>query len=153
MHRYQLHHQVYPFSCDGSNAMNGKVAVLLLFGSLAACVPVPPPQASAPTPAPAAAPAPAPTSALTPGIQSAPADRIVVIRRADCATLLGLPQEDRAAAAMFYFGYQAGRHGARTINVGSLAGMEALAFSYCVEHPDRPVVEAFAHAYRPRARR
>jgi hypothetical protein len=58
-----------------------------------------------------------------------------------------LTPEDRAAASMFYIGYQAARLRARSINVGVIPSIEAQAFTYCQEDPDRPVAQAFAAAY------
>ena len=90
--------------------MNGKPAAVLLSGLLLACVQMQPPEATAPPapsppPAQAQAPAPpAPTAAAEP-----PPDHIVNIRRARCEDLLKLSPEDRAAASMFYIGYQASR--------------------------------------------
>jgi hypothetical protein len=58
-----------------------------------------------------------------------------------------LSAEDRAAASMFYHGYQAARSGKGEINVGGLGNLEALALRYCAAYPDRPVVEAFREVY------
>jgi hypothetical protein len=66
--------------------------------------------------------------------------------------LLGLAPEDRAAASMFYIGYQASRLRASTINVGVIPSIEEQAITYCEENPDRTVAQAFANAYS-RARR
>ena len=88
--------------------MNGKPAAVLLSALLVACVQTQPPEATAPpapSPPPAQVPAPVQASAAEP----APADHIVNIRRANCADLLKLSPEDRAAASMFYIGYQASR--------------------------------------------
>jgi len=132
--------------------MNGKIAAVLLSGLLFACVQAPPPAAvaqsppappPAPTPPPAAAaPAPGPLS------EAVREQRIVDIRAAGCDGLLGLYNDDRIAAAMFYIGYQASRFGSRTINVGRIPTVGRLALSYCEARPDRPVTEAFAQAYR-----
>ena len=123
--------------------MNGKTAVILLSGLLAACVQAQPPASAppAPPPAPAAATAPAPVA------EPMPANRIVVIRRATCERLLELSPEDRAAASMFYLGYHAARIGARTINVSRIPDIESMAVDYCAARPNRPAVEAFAQAY------
>jgi hypothetical protein len=121
--------------------MNRNVAgILLLSGLLFACVPV---QQQAQTPPPPAPPVPA--AAAVP--VAPPAERWVGIRVAKCARLLELSNEDRAAAAMFYIGYQASRYGAGAINVNALGNMESLAFRYCAAYPDRPAAEAFAQAY------
>ena len=123
--------------------MNGKIGVVLLSGLLFACVQQPPPNtvAAAPPPPPVAAPAPAP-------ITAAPAaNRRVSIRAVRCARLLELPEDDRAAASLFYIGYQASRLGARTINVGRIPDAEARALSYCEASPNRSVTDAFRQAY------
>jgi hypothetical protein len=65
-----------------------------------------------------------------------------------CERLLELSPDDRAAAALFYTGYQAARFGSRAINVGAIPNAEEWAESYCAEHPGRPAVEAFRQAYR-----
>ena len=91
---------------------------------------------------PVAAPAPAPVAEPTPG------DRWVTIREATCERLLELSPDDRAAASLFYTGYQAARFGSRAINVAAISDAEQWAESYCAEHPDRPAVEAFRQAYR-----
>jgi HdeA/HdeB family len=132
--------------------MNGKPAALLLSGLLAACVQTQPPEATTPpvsSPPPAQTPAPAPAQAAA---EPPPADRIVSIRGARCQGLLNLSPEDRAAASMFYIGYQASRLQAGTINVGVIPSIEEQAIAYCEENPDRTVAQAFAHAYA-RARR
>jgi len=133
--------------------MIGKVAAVLLSGLLFACVQAPPPAAVAPPP-PAPAPAPPPPApppaAVAPGplAEAVREERIVDIRGAGCEAFLGLDQDDRIMAAMFYVGYQASRFGSRTINVGRIPSIARLALSYCQDHPGRPVAEAFAQGYR-----
>src|SRR5438132_2697955 len=107
------------FPCHRSNAMNGKTAFVLLSGvlsgSLCACVQPPDaaaPAAATPPPVAAAAPAPAPVAEPT------PSNRWVSIQGATCEKLLELSPDDRAAASLFYIGYQAARLRSRTINVG-----------------------------------
>ena len=124
--------------------MNGKTAAVLLSGLLVACAQTQPPEATAPAAPP---PVPAPAAAPAPEAESAPVDHIVSIRRARCGDLLRLAPDDRAAATMFYIGYQASRFRARTINVALIPSIEAQALTYCEEDPDRPVVQAFAEAY------
>jgi hypothetical protein len=136
------------FPCDRSYAMNGKTAFVLLSsvlsGSLCACVQ--PPDAAAPTPPPVAAPAPAPAPA--PVAEPTPSNRWVSIQKATCERLLELSPDDRAAASLFYTGYQAARFRSRTINAGAIPNAEEWAESYCAEHPGQPAVEAFRQAYR-----
>ena len=128
--------------------MNGKIAVVLLSGLLFACVQAPPPPPPPPPPAPAPAVAPAPPVAVAP-----PVSRRVSIRAVRCARLLELPEDDRAAASLFYLGYQASRLGAKTINVGAIPDAEAWALSYCEANPNRAVVDAFRQAYLRTLRR
>jgi hypothetical protein len=130
--------------------MNGKPAAVLLSGLLAACVQTQPPEATTP---PASPTPPVQTQApAQAAAEPALADRIVSIRGARCQGLLSLSPEDRAAASMFYIGYQASRVRASTINVGVIPSIEEQAIAYCEENPDRTVAQAFAHAYA-RARR
>jgi hypothetical protein len=137
------------FPCDRSYAMNGKTAFVLLSGLLSGslCACVQPPDAAAPAtpaPPPVAAPAPAPAPVAEPP----PGNRWVSIQGATCERLLELSPDDRAAASLFYIGYQAARFRSRAINVVAIPDAEVWADSYCAEHPGRPVVEAFRQAYR-----
>ena len=126
--------------------MNGKIAVVLLSGSLLACVQAQPPAATVAAPPPM--PAPAPTQVAAAVAAPVPAgNRYVTIRSARCSTLLGLPEDDRAAASLFYIGYQASRLGARSINVNAIPDAESEAFNYCQTFPNRTVAEAFAKAF------
>ena len=152
--------------------MNAKTAAVVLSGLLVACAQAQPPNAAAlqappppSTAAEAAAPAPPqpptpaagqpqpPTPAAAPAqaAKPAPIDHVVNIAGATCQGLMSLPPADREDAAMFYIGYQASRLRARTIDVSLIPSIEAQAFVYCTENPDRPVAQAFAQAY-PRAR-
>jgi hypothetical protein len=140
------------FACDRSYAMNGKTAFVLLSGVLSGslCACAQPPDAAAPaapTLPPAAAPAPAPVAEPTPG------NRRVSIQEATCERLLELSSDDRAAASLFYIGYQAARFRSRTLDVGAIPNAEEWAESYCAEHPGRPAVEAFRQAYLQTLRR
>jgi len=148
--------------CEWNNVMNGKTAALLLSGLLAGCAQTQPPAATAPpAPAPPAASAAAPTT-TTPAPAAAPApaqaartgrvSHVVTIQSATCQGLMRLSEEDRAAAAMFYIGYQASRSRARTIDVSLISSIEAQAFVYCQENPSEPLVRAFARAYSEAAR-
>ena len=130
--------------------MNGRTAFVLLSGVLSGslCACVQPPEAAAPAaPPPAPAPAPAPVAAPT------PSNRWVSIQGATCEKLLELSPDDRAAASLFYIGYQAARFGSRAINVAAIPNAEEWADRYCAEHPGRPAVEAFRQAYLQTLRR
>jgi hypothetical protein len=125
--------------------MNGKAGVVLLSGLLFACAQPPGATTAAAPPPPPLASAPAPTPA--PVAQPAPGSRRVSIRGAKCARLLELPDDDRAAASMFYLGYQASRFRARAINVSAIPSAEAEALDFCQRFPNRTVAEAFRQAY------
>ena len=140
--------------------MNGKTAFVLLSGvlsgSLCACVQPPGAAApAAPTPLPVAAPAPAQVPAPAPAsvAEPMPSNRWVSIQGVTCKRLLELSPDDRAAASLFYVGYQAARFRSRSINVAAIPDAEEWAESYCAEHPGRPAVEAFRQAYRQTLRR
>ena len=135
--------------------MNGKTAFVLLSGvlsgSLCACAQpqeAAAPAASPPPPEAAAPAAPPPPPAPAPVAEPPAGDRWVSIRGATCERLLELSSDDRAAASLFYTGYQAARFGSRTINVAAIPDAEEWAESYCAEHPGRSAVEAFRQAYR-----
>jgi hypothetical protein len=125
-------------SYDGSDAVNRKTAIVLVSGLLCACAQMQPAPPAAPPPPPA--PAPAATT-------QQPVDRYVTIRAATCDRYLALSDDDRAAASMFYIGYQARRFGSRTINVGTIPVIEGRARDYCGVYPSQPVASAFAAAY------
>ena len=100
---------------------------------LAACAPPP-----APTPPPAA-PVPAPEP-----VSTAP----IPIRSLPCSELLGANDDDRAAAAMFFIGYQASRAQVRNLTISQIEGIERKALSACALNPTMPAVRAFAVAVR-----
>ena len=131
--------------------MNGKTAFGLLSGVLSGllCACAQPQEAAAPAASPPPpAPAPAPPPAPAPVAEPTPSDRWVSIRGATCERLLELSSDDRAAASLFYTGYQAARFGSRAINVAAIPNAEEWAEKYCAEHPGQPAVEAFRQAYR-----
>jgi hypothetical protein len=106
---------------------------------LAACAPVP---ASAPPPAPPPPPA-APPPAPEP-VSTAP----ISIRSLPCAELLAASDDDRAAAAMFFIGYQASRAQVRNLTISQIESIERNALSACAMNPEMPAVRAFAVAVR-----
>lgn len=133
--------------------MNRKTAFVLLSGALLGplCACVQPQGAAAPaapTPPPATAPAPPPAPAPAPVAEPTPGNRWVSIQGATCKRLLELSADDRAAASLFYIGYQAARFRSKVIDVAVIPKAEERAENYCTEHPDRPTVEAFRQAYR-----
>lgn len=119
--------------------MNAKAAaVLLSCGILFAC---------APMPAPAPPPAPAPAAPPPPAAEAPMEHHIVTIRTVNCAALLGLNEEDRASASMFYIGYTSARRGWLKIDVADVSGLESAALGYCAAHPNWPAAVAFNKAF------
>lgn len=102
--------------------------------TFAAAQPAPPPPA----------PAPAPSDAqIAPGKWN--------VERVRCADLLGASDEDRAAAAMFYYGYLAAKAGIHVIDVSQIDGNVSKVMSECAASPNLTVPQAFRQALRRRA--
>src|ERR1700746_773737 len=59
------------------------------------------------------------TAAAPPAGQLAP--RVWNVERVQCSTLLGAADDDRASAAMFYYGYLAARAGIRVIDATKIS--------------------------------
>jgi hypothetical protein len=68
------------------------------------------------------------------------------IERVRCSDLLGADDEDRASAAMFYFGYLAAKTNLRVIDVNNLSDNIAKVMKQCSAKPSEPVPEAFREA-------
>jgi hypothetical protein len=111
---------------------------------LAACAQQP----SAP-PAAAAAPPPAATTSSVSEAQVAPGHWDV--ERVLCSDLLAAADDDRASAAMFYYGYLAAKAGIRVIDVSRIDGNIAKVMRRCAAAPGLTVPEAFRQALRPPA--
>lgn len=125
------------------------VAAVLIFW-LAGCVqqppgpmPTPPLAAAQPAAAAPASPPPAPSDAqVAPGRWD--------VERVRCADLLGAADEDRASAAMFYYGYLAAKAGIRVIDVSRIDGNIGKVMWQCAAAPNLLVPQAFRQALRPR---
>jgi hypothetical protein len=124
------------------------VAVLSALG-LACCAPQaeqpvqiaasPPPAAVAEPPAPP----PTPSEAqIAPGVWR--------VERVRCSDLLGAADDDRAAAAMFYYGYLAAKAGIHVIDVGKIDENVGKVMKQCTATPNITVPQAFREALRPR---
>ena len=114
--------------------MKNAAATVVLLGLLSACAqPAPPPP---PPPAPAPAPA----------AEAPQVDRYVQIRQARCDTFLGLSPDDRAAASMFYIGYEASRYRTSNVNVALIPEIGGMAVNFCEVEPNRRVADAFAES-------
>ncbi len=90
----------------------------------------------------ATAPPPAPSDA-----QVAPSRWIV--ERVRCSDLLEASDEDRASAAMFYYGYLAAKAGIHIIEVSRIDGNIAKVMRQCAAAPNLTLPQAFREALRP----
>jgi hypothetical protein len=126
--------------------MKNRFVAVLLVCALAACAQPPAPQQQA-APAPAApppeAPAPPPPR-VTSEAQIAPGRWDV--DRVRCSDLLGAADDDRAAAAMFYYGYLAAKAGIRVIDVSQVDGNVRKVMDRCAAAPNETVPQAFRQA-------
>ncbi len=73
------------------------------------------------------------------------------VERARCSDLLGASDEDRAAAAMFYYGYLAAKAGIHVIDVSQVDGNVSKVMSECAASPNLTVPQAFRQALGRRA--
>jgi hypothetical protein len=103
---------------------------------------------SAPAPsAPSAAPPSAAPAAPPSEAQIAP--HLWDVDRVRCSDLLHASDEDRAAAAMFYYGYLAARAGIHVINTGQISDNIAKVMKECEATPGLIVPQAFRRALSP----
>jgi hypothetical protein len=121
---------------------------LLVFWLTACASQAPQPTESAAAPLPAASPAP-PTPAPGPSDAQISPGRWNV-DRVRCSDLLGASDDDRAAAAMFYYGYLAAKAGIRVIDVGKIDENVGKVMKQCAATPNLTVPQAFRQALRPR---
>jgi hypothetical protein len=128
--------------------MNKDVVAVLLACCLAACAqPAAPPQQAVTPPAPTAPPpetAPPPAPRVTSEAQIAPGRWDV--ERVRCSDLLGAADDDREAAAMFYYGYLAAKAGIRVIDVSQIDGNVRKVMDRCAAAPNITVPQAFRQA-------
>jgi hypothetical protein len=71
------------------------------------------------------------------------------VERARCLDLLEASDEDRASAAMFYYGYLAAKAGIHVIDVSRIDGNIAKVMRQCAATPSLTVPQAFRAALRP----
>lgn len=120
------------------------VAVLLACCLAALALPSAAQQQSAPSPAPPSEAAPPPAPRVTSEAQIAPGRWDV--ERVRCSDLLGASDDDRAAAAMFYYGYLAAKAGIHAIDVGKIDGNVRKVMDRCAAAPNDTVPQAFRQA-------
>jgi hypothetical protein len=128
--------------------MNSRPMPALLVLTPLACAPQPPQQTQvSAAPAPAAAPA-------APNPPQVPSDAQIApgrwdVDRVRCSDLLGAADDDRAAAAMFYYGYLAAKAGIHVIDVGKIDENLGKVMKQCASTPNLTVPQAFRQALRP----
>jgi hypothetical protein len=129
--------------------MNTRFLLVLLALWLASCAPqAQQPVQTAAAPIPATAPAPAPSEPASSEAQLAPGRWDVDhVRYSD---LLGAADDDRAAAAMFYYGYLAAKAGIHVIDVGKIDENVGKVMKQCEATPNITMPQAFRGALRPR---
>src|SRR5216683_776871 len=117
--------------------MKKELVAVLLACWLAACAqPSAPQQQAAPAP---------PAPRVTSEAQIAPGRWDV--DRVHCSDLLGAADDDRAAAAMFYYGYLAAKAGIRVIDVSQIDGNVRKVMDRCAAAPNITVLQAFRQAF------
>jgi hypothetical protein len=128
--------------------MKKDLMAVLLACCLAACTQPPAPQQqAAPPPAPVAPPSEAaaqPPTRVTSEAQIAPGRWDV--DRARCSDLLGAADDDRAAAAMFYYGYLAAKASIHVIDVSQIDSNIKKVMDRCAAAPNITVPQAFRQA-------
>jgi hypothetical protein len=129
--------------------MNTRFLPVLLALWIASCVPqTQQPVETAAAPVPAAVPAPAPSAPAPSEAQIAPG--LWQVERVRCSDLLGAADDDRAAAAMFYYGYLAAKAGIHVIDVSKIDENVGKVMKQCEATPNITVPQAFREALRPR---
>jgi len=129
--------------------MNTRFVPIPLALWLASCAPqVQQPVQTSAAPPPAAVPAPAVSAPAPSEAQIAPG--LWEVERVRCSDLLGAADDDRAAAAMFYYGYLAAKAGIRVIDVGKIEENVGKVMKQCAATPNITVPQAFREALRPR---
>jgi hypothetical protein len=129
--------------------MNARFLPVLSTLGLGSCAPqTQQPVQTAGAPPPAAVPAPPPSTPAPSEAQIAPG--LWEVERVRCSDLLGAADDDRAAAAMFYYGYLAAKAGIHVIDVGKIDDNVGKVMRQCAATPNITVQQAFREALRPR---
>jgi hypothetical protein len=123
--------------------MQKDLTIVLLACCLACAQPSAAQQQSAPPAAPAAPPETSPPR-VTSDAQVAP--KRWDVERVRCSDLLGAADDDRAAAAMFYYGYLAAKAGIHVIDVSQIDGNIKKVMERCGAAPNETVPQAFRQA-------
>ena len=121
------------------------VAVLLGCCLAAFALPSAAQQQSAPPPA-SATPEAAPSNPPRVTSEAQIAPKRWEVERVRCSDLLGAADDDRAAAAMFYYGYLAAKAGIHVIDVSKIDGNVKKVMDRCAAAPNETVTQAFRQA-------
>ena len=92
-----------------------------------------------------AGPSASPQTAATPPAGKV-ASRVWNVDRVQCSTLIGADDDDRASAAMFYYGYLAAQAGVRVIDANKISDNIAKVMKQCEATPNMTVPRAFRSA-------
>jgi hypothetical protein len=74
------------------------------------------------------------------------------VERVRCSDLLAASDDDRASAAMFYFGYLAAKENIHVIDVSKIEDNVRKVMKQCSATPSKTVPQAFRQALRPHAK-
>ena len=129
--------------------MNPRHMPALLALALAACAPRSPPQPQISAAPPQAA-APEASNPPPSASEAQVAPGRWDVDRVRCSDLLGAADDDRAAAAMFYYGYLAAKAGIHVIDVGKIDENVGKVMKQCAATPNLTVPLAFRQVLRPR---
>ena len=105
------------------------------------------PALAAVSPAPATSPAPSPS---TPAPEAQIAPGLWEVEHTRCSNLLGAADDDKAAAAMFYYGYLAAKAGIHVIDVRKIDENVGKVMKQYAATPNITVPQAFREALQPR---
>jgi hypothetical protein len=130
-------------SSNKGTMMKKEFALVLLACCLSYAQPSAAQQQSAPPTAPAASPEAAPPR-VTSDAQVAP--KRWDVDRVRCSDLLGAADDDRAAAAMFYYGYLAAKAGIHVIDVSQIDDNVKKVMDRCAAAPNETVPQVFRQA-------
>src|SRR5690348_6257546 len=128
--------------------MSKKLAAAAFAVLCVAATPQQPPALAAPAPYAAAPPAAAAPASPVADAQVAPGKWDV--ERVRCSDLLGASDDDRASAAMFYFGYLAAKANIHIIDVSKISDNLGRVMKQCSATPSVTVPQAFREALGPR---
>ncbi|HYP36308.1 MAG TPA: hypothetical protein VEQ62_08195 [Stellaceae bacterium] len=129
--------------------MNARFVPVLLALWLASSAPqTQQPAQAAVSPAPATSPAPSPSTPAPSEAQIAPG--LWEVEHARCSNLLGAADDDKAAAAMFYYGYLAAKAGIHVIDVRKIDENVGKVMKQYAATPNITVPQAFREALQPR---